>query len=353
MKILFITNNLKKTGGIEKYNQNLLKVLQELDLRTKIIELPSINLFAKLFFTFKVIFDSLIFKPSIIFCAHINFSPITLFLKTIFNQDYVIFTHGIDVWNLKSKLKKQALKKAKFIVSVSRFTADKLINQMPKLNGKIFILPNTVDGNKFNPKPKPNYLIDKYNLANKKVILTVGRLSETEGYKGYDKIIEAMPSVLEKVPNAVYLLVGSGGDVSRIKNLIRKFKLENQVILTGFVADNKLVDYYNLADVFVMPSKGEGFGIVFLEALACGKPVIAGNQDASREPLLNGKLGMLVNPDDVSEIAEVIIQVLTKNIKPQLYNGNFLRSEVLKAYGFDKFREKVGNLVSKIDFNEE
>jgi glycosyltransferase involved in cell wall biosynthesis len=97
-----------------------------------------------------------------------------------------------------------------------------------------------------------------------------------------------------------------------------------------------------------MPSKGEGFGIVFLEALACGKPVIAGNKDGSRDALLDGELGILVDPDNIDEIAETIVKVLKKDVPEKLLDGKYLRKRVLEVYGFDKFKERVRDLLRVI-----
>jgi glycosyltransferase involved in cell wall biosynthesis len=93
-----------------------------------------------------------------------------------------------------------------------------------------------------------------------------------------------------------------------------------------------------------MPSKQEGFGIVFLEALACGKPVIAGNRDGSKEALLDGKLGVLVDPDNINEIAEAIINILLKNAPTQFLNADYLRDMVINNFGFEKFSKKVKEL---------
>jgi glycosyltransferase involved in cell wall biosynthesis len=154
-----------------------------------------------------------------------------------------------------------------------------------------------------------------------------------------------LPEVLKAVPNAVYILGGAGDDLPRVKSMVKEKSLEEKVILTGFIPDEELVDYYNLCDVFVMPSKGEGFGIVFIEALACGKPVIAGNQDGSRDAVLDGECGILVNPDKLEEIAESIIKVFKKEVSGKILDGRYLRKRVLEAYGFDRFKEKVKNLL--------
>lgn len=348
MKILFIAADTNKIGGIEKYNINLLEALNKFDQNIKKIELNRLNLLAKMIFVFKIIFQSVIFRPDIIFCAHINFSIPCFFIKKILGIDYIVFTHGIDVWHIKSRFKRKALRGAKKIISVSNFTQKKLIEQLPEIKDKAFLLFNSVDGSIFYPKNKSENLIEKFNLKEKKIIFTLARLSGAEGYKGYDKAIDALSRIIKEVPDVVYIVGGSGDDIARIKNLIKDKKLENYVILTGFISNNELIDYYNLCDVFVMPSKGEGFGIVFLEALACGKPVVAGNQDGSVDAVLGGKIGVLVNPDNTDEIAQAIIKILKQQVDKNLLNAESLRKNVLETYGIDKFNKMVKNLIYEL-----
>ena len=222
------------------------------------------------------------------------------------------------------------------------------MEQFRETKGKIFLLPNTVDGEKFSPKEKNFELVSRFNISNKKVIFTLSRISEKDKHKGHDIVIGALPRVIPEIPNVVYILGGSGDGMRGVKQLVKDNNVEDRVILPGFITDEELVDYYNLCDVFVMPSKKEGFGIVFLEALACGKPVIAGNQDGSRDPLLNGELGILIDPDSVNETAKAIIKVLSGKSPQNLLDGRLLREKMLSAYGFDKFKEGVQNLIDEL-----
>ncbi|MHC5730519.1 MAG: glycosyltransferase, partial [Nostoc sp.] len=147
---------------------------------------------------------------------------------------------------------------------------------------KIVILPNTFDASNFSINSKPSYLLKRYNLTDEQpVILTVTRLGSTAKYKGYDQMLHALVKVRLYLPNVHFILAGKGDDIPRIKTLVTNLNLQDCVTIAGFVPDKELCDHYNLCDVFALPSKGVGFGIVFLEALACGKPVLAGNQDGS------------------------------------------------------------------------
>jgi glycosyltransferase involved in cell wall biosynthesis len=118
--------------------------------------------------------------------------------------------------------------------------------------------------------------------------------------------------------------------------------VKHAVILAGFVPENELCEHYNLCDLFAMPSKGEGFGIVYLEALACGKPVLAGNKDGSRDALNDGELGVLVDPDEISDIAAQTIRILRRqHSNSNLFAPEWLRDRVTSLFGYDTFRRTI------------
>jgi glycosyltransferase involved in cell wall biosynthesis len=266
----------------------------------------------------------------------------------MFGVKYIVLTHGIDVWKIKKRLRIIALRKAHFIITVSKFTAGKIIGQIPEAKNKIIIVHDTVDGNIFYPMPKDEALIERYKLKEKKVILTVCRLNPEERRKGYDKVIEAMPEILKEIQNAVYLLVGQGNDLSRLKEKVEKMGLSDKVLFTEFIPAEELPKLYNLCDVFVMPSKKEGFGIVYIEALACGKPVIVSSKDAGKEVIMDGSLGGIVNPDSLGSISSEVIRFLRKEVPDDLINPKVLRKKTLDAYGNDIFAIRIKRLMERI-----
>ena len=345
MKILFITADLKELGGIQKYDADFLKSLGEEEVLH--VQLKAKNLILKAFFVLSLFMKFLSFRPDIVVCGHVNFSPLGYLFKKFFKKNYAVLTYGIEVWDLKKRQIKY-LKSAKIISTISTYTKNRILAVIPELKPKIFMLPNAIDGDKFKPGPKTALLAEKLGVKNDKVILTISRLAKSEKYKGYDKVIRALPAIVKEIKNAKYILVGNGDDGPRIEQLIKDLKMGNYVVRPGYIPEEELVDYYNLCDVFAMPSKGEGFGFVFLEALACGKPVIAGNQDGSVDAVLNGELGILVNPDNIDEISEVIIKILKREAPSNLLDSEYLRRKILEIYEVDKFKEKVKKLINGI-----
>jgi glycosyltransferase involved in cell wall biosynthesis len=298
-------------------------------------------------FATQIIQTSLRHPPHLIISTHLNFVLAAWLLKKLRKIPYWTVAHGIEAWDIQSPFLKTALKDADRILAVSHYTRDRLLTEQNLDPAKVVVLPNTFDSNRFKIAPKPQYLSDRYKLtAQQPTILTVARLAEVERYKGYDRILEALPTIRKSIPDIHYILVGKGADRFRIEQLIAKLNLQDCVTLAGFVPDEQLSDYYNLCDVFAMPSKREGFGIVYLEAMACGKPCLGGDRDGAIDALCHGELGALVNPDDVEAIAKTLIQILQGTYpNPLMYQPELLREKVIEIYGFDKFQKTLGNLL--------
>ncbi len=350
MKIIFIASNLKNIGGIQNYNKNLLKVMRNFGQEVKIIELKSSGFFSKIIFVAEFFIKIMIFKPNFIFCSHINFSPICYWVKMIFNIDYSITIYGIEVVKIKKSFIKP-LKKSKFIVKLFDNTVNNLIKQLPELKEKLTAIPNSINEEEFFIKKKSDSIIRKYNLEDKKTILTISRLSISDSNgKGYKRVIRAMPQVLKAIPEAVYILVGGGDDVPTVEKLILELGLENKIILTGSVKNEELIDYYNTADIFVLPSKNEGFpAIVVMEALACGKVVVVGRQSGTEAAFGGGKLGIIIDPDNIEEIAKAIIAALKRNLPDYLLSPATIRENALNIYGKKKYEDYVRSFLSIIN----
>lgn len=298
-------------------------------------------------FTYSLLKGALTNKPNLILCGHINFSPVAFLIHRLTGIPYWIFVYGVDAWLVKSPITKKALRAANQVVSISGYTRDRLINEQDLPLNKIALLPVTVDSIRFKISAKPDYLTERYGLqSERKIILTVARLANSEQYKGYDKILQALPEIRLHIPNVHYILVGKGDDRPRIEQLIGQLRLQDCVTLAGFIPDDELCDHYNLCDVFAMPSKGEGFGIVYLEALACGKPTLGGNQDGAIDALCHGELGVLVDPDNLSAIAQTLIQILQgRHPHPLLYQPEVLRQRVIETFGFEQFKRTLAQIL--------
>ncbi len=349
MKILFLCFDFSVLGGVQAHNKAFFEALKNSGHSVKLIMLHHSSYIEKIFFSAQVFFAFLVYKPQLIITGHVNFSPLCFIAKKLIGIKYAVIVHGIDVWGLKSRSKIIALKNADVIISVSYYTAERMKQEISGYKGIIIVIPNVVDEKRFIIQEKSNELLVRHRLINKGVILTVARLSAEEKYKGYDRVIEALPLILKEIPNAHYLIVGDGSDRARVTSLIERMNLENYITLVGRVSDDILPDYYNLADVFVMPSSGEGFGIVFIESMACGIPVVAGNRDGSVDATLNGEIGLLVNPDSTKDIASAVVILLRGMDGKGLCNRVLLRNKTIEAFGVESFRKKINSMLRMME----
>jgi len=298
-------------------------------------------------FTLKLFHRAYRDRPQLIITTHANFAPAAYWLRRFFRIPFIAIGHGVEVWDIPSRQIRTALRNTDQLVAVSRYTRERMAKALTVEAAAIQILPDTFDSENFQPGPKPRYLLKRYRLrANQPVILTIARLVSAERYKGYDQVLRALPAVREHFPDIRYILGGHGPDRARVTKLIGELNLKENVTLAGYVPEHDLCAHYNLCDVFAMPSKGEGFGIVFLEALACGKAVIAGNKDGSADALLDGELGALIDPDNVSEISQTLIQVLRREFPLKILDDpEALREKAIETYGYSRFARRLQEIV--------
>jgi phosphatidylinositol alpha-1,6-mannosyltransferase len=264
------------------------------------------------------------FSSDIVILSHVNLALFGLVIKLLNPKCKVwLIAHGIEVWRPLSFIKRIFVKRyCDKIICVSSFTKNRMIHWHNSDPDKCVVLNNALDPFMNLPVEfsKPEYLLNRYSLApSDKIIFTLTRLASSEQYKGYEQVIKAVGHLKLTFPEIKYILSGQydTAEEIRIRELITSCGVEEQVILTGFLPEKELADYFLLADLFVLPSKKEGFGIVFIEALACGLPVICGNADGSIDAIRNGELGTAINVDDQDELEKAIVKYLEKPLTVQ------------------------------------
>ena len=181
-----------------------------------------------------------------------------------------------------------------------------------------------------------------------KVLMTVTRLAVADQYKGIETVIQALPRILRAVPDTYYVIVGDGDDRLRLERLAQDTGVANRVLFAGRTDDKQLRSYYESCDIFVMPSYGEGFGVVFLEAMAFGKPVIGGNHGGIPEVVTEGMTGFLVEYGDVNTLTDRIVRLLTdEELRTQMSEAS--RRWVQQNSTFDHFQKELSRLLTGIN----
>lgn len=248
--------------------------------------------------------------------------------------DYAIFAHGGELTVIISGLRRRAFDRASIILTNSNFTADDVRRRFPALADRVHpvplcIAPDLLDVWEEDPAVEP--------ARRRPVVLIVGRMWSSERGKGHDALLAAMPRVRARIPEAELWIVGEGDDVPRLERLARQPGLDGAVRFLGSVSDRELGRLYRSAGVFAMPSRQEGFGLVYAEAMWHGLPCIGSTRDAAREVISERDTGLLVPYDAPVELADAIVTLLSDHALADRM-GCAAAEDARRRFGYARFR---------------
>lgn len=262
-----------------------------------------------------------------------------LICKKLFRASYLVYVYGSETVRLGKNplanlLMRSILKNSERVIAISQYTADEFVRFGVDPEQITIVYPG-VDTGVFKPIGPDTTLISRYDLSGKRILLTVARLDER---KGHDLVIRALAALSTEFPDLVYLIAGKGRESNRLRELAEESGVENRVLFLGFVPEEALPSVYNLCDVFVMPNRVttasalvgdvEGFGISFMEASACGKPVIAGRSGGAVEAVVDGETGMLIDPNSPEDLTEAIRRlIIDPDLRRRLGDAGRRRAE--------------------------
>jgi glycosyltransferase involved in cell wall biosynthesis len=282
-------------------------------------------------------------RPQQVFCGHIKLAGLIQTLCQPLGIPYTVLTYGKEVWESLKSQERRALAAADGIWTISRYSGERACSVNCLDPAKVQMLPCAIDGDKFTPGDKSPELVEKYGLQDAKVLMTVARLWSGDIYKGVDVTIRALPQIIQVFPEVKYLVIGRGDDQPRLAQLAKDLGVSDRVIFAGFVPTESLMLHYRLADAYIMPSQ-EGFGIVYLEAMACGVPVLSGDNDGSADPLQDGKLGWRVPHRNPDAVAAACMEILQGN--DQRCDGKWLREQAIAIFGIAAFQARLQHLLT-------
>ncbi|MGC2525421.1 MAG: glycosyltransferase family 4 protein, partial [Stellaceae bacterium] len=318
-----VTDAFGGAGGIARYNRDFLTALVESRTAASIVVAPrhapesaatpaAIEQIparpGRLAYTAATLRTALRRRFDVVFCGHLYMAPLAWLIARLTGAKLVVQMHGIEAWPRPSRLRRGAVEAADLVLSASRWTRAAIAGWAVIAPERLLVLPATV-GDEFAPGDG-SALRAALGIENRFVLLTVGRLAADERYKGHDRVIAAIPDLVGQGHDLVYVIVGAGDDRGRIEALARTAGVAERVRFLGGVGPALLAQAYRMADLFVMPSTGEGFGIAFLEAMASGTPALGLDVAGARDALADGELGTLVSPAD--DLAAAIAALLDK-----------------------------------------
>jgi phosphatidylinositol alpha-1,6-mannosyltransferase len=361
------TTTFNSHGGIPAYNRMVCRVLNELDdltigkrrvliamdrrtdLAVAAKEFPNLALESfdgrRMSFARRVTATALRERIDLALIGHVNYAPLGVLLKRLQPQvRYGVIAYGAEVWSRLPLARRRALRSADFVVSISEYTKAKLVEVQGIRAERVYIPPNAVAWN--------DSAIHRVHKATrvcerdgKRVrVLSVCRLDAREQYKGVDTVIKALPAVLARVPDLEYVVVGTGSDLERHKKMAADLGVADRVQFLGSVDEGTLRSAYESCDVFALPSAGEGFGIVFLEAMHYRKPIIAANSGATPEVVTDRETGMLVESGNVEQLAAAMIALCT-NRPERDRMGNAGSKRLQENFTFAHFKRRLHEII--------
>jgi phosphatidylinositol alpha-1,6-mannosyltransferase len=364
MKILYITPGCFDKGGISRYCRYQITALRTIfpasDLHFMSLlgqEMDSIEedfhvdysgqqnskieqLKFALWFCWKV----LSWRPEVIHCAHVNFSGMAVVLARLIKAKTVLNVYGLELWSGLSKDASYGLKRVNQIISDCHSTKQYLLDNDLRKSADLEVIWDCVDLVKFKPyEGDLGKIKAKYGISNgdKKIVLTLGRIAKEAKHKGYHRLIE----VFKTVNQDEYYLVfaGKGNMVEELKAIVEEYTLTSNVCFTGMIDEADMAALYTLPDVFSLVSEvgvgmGEGIPLTPLEAMACGTPIVVGNQDGSSEAVVENKNGVVIDPFDPDRHKEAIERLTNKSSKDTFKEG---AKQVAKShFSYDRFLEE-------------
>jgi phosphatidylinositol alpha-1,6-mannosyltransferase len=276
-----------------------------------------------------------------------------VFLKRLYPRaKLIVIAHGRDVTRVKDgRLLKHfriTIKAANMVVAVSRFTQNEIQKRLKdKKSNHIIFIPNGVDIKRFHIENNTKEIRDQFGIGEKnRVILTLARVIER---KGHDIVIKSLPQILKEFPETQYLIAGPWENeyYEKLKNLVKKLNLEDKVVFSGYIDEIEKNKYYNIGDVYVMLSRiidtkgdSEGFGITFLEANACKKPVIGTYSGGIPDAIEDNVNGYLIHTDNIDEFVEKILTLFRNNeIMEKLGSQGYER--ILNNFTWEKVTKNI------------
>jgi phosphatidyl-myo-inositol dimannoside synthase len=286
-------------------------------------------------------------KAKVVLAGHPNLAPVVQLMKLVApRMKSIVSTHGVEVWEPLPGLRRRALQKVSVVLAPSRYTRDHVVADQGVQPQKLRVLPWALD-----PQFEALAVAPKADLPENfpkgRVILTVGRWLATERYKGMDTLITALPKLLTRWPELQLVAVGEGDDRDWLQDLAKEHGVNMHVHFLSGLSYAQLAACYAACELFALPSRGEGFGLVYLEAMACGKPVIGGTHGGAPEVIEDGVSGYLVQHGDAVQLA-TSIETLLANPAIGVEMGRRGKQRVENEFRFNAFARSLKKILREL-----
>jgi phosphatidylinositol alpha-1,6-mannosyltransferase len=375
-KILFVSPGVFDKGGISRYNRYQIQVLRELygDSHIKVLSLlgPDAHSFEQEFevswhgqgtslqdkwgMIREVFRLSARWKPDLIWLGHVNLSGMGWVASKVAGATTVLNAYGLEIWSKMSGDAAWGLKKVDHIVADCYNTAEYIVRHKNRKQESVDVIWDCIDTQRLKPvEGVPLPVLAKYRIpdpANHFNILSLGRLSKPDAfYKGYDRLLKVFAELAPLYPQARLVFAGRGNYREDLERMVSEYGLSERISFTGSIEEDDLAAVYQSCHIFSLitesgEGKGEGIPLTPLEAMACGKPILVGNDDGSREAVIDSQNGFVLDPRNLESHGRVIRRYLDEKglLEEQSRQAAVLARE---HFSYIRFREKMNNFISK------
>ena len=286
--------------------------------------------------------------PQVVIAGHPNLGPVARVMRWVAPRlKTAVSTHGVEVWQPLPRIRRGALRRADVVLAPSKYTADHVAADQGVEAKKIRVLPWGLDPQFEELAVRAAKSPPPANFPQGQVVLTVGRWRADERYKGMDTLITALPRLLTRWPELQVAAVGDGDDRRWLEDLADESGVRRHVHFLSGLSYAELAACYGHCDIFALPSRGEGFGLVYLEAMACAKPVIGGAHGGAPEVILDGKTGYLVEHGDAAQLATAL-ETLLEDPKLREEMGRRGKQRVEDEFRFSVFRKSFRRILREL-----
>lgn len=368
-RVLFLTPGCFDKGGISRYCRYQIQALRTIhgtnSVRVLSLLGPGENDFEVPFpvdwsgsgapatrrdrvaFTVRAIWTSLMWRPQVVHCAHVNFGPLANSLARLSRAETVLNVYGLELWSGLSRRRARAMEAFNRVIADCYATADHVVEHGLH-DERPTVIWDCADLDRFSPGDWSPDVAARYGVsANKeiKVVLFLGRISEASRHKGADRLIAVFPRIRRALGAVQLVMAGAGDDKDRLEREVEAKGLEAHIRFTGPVEEQDLPDLYRRADIFVLvsdkgPGRGEGIPLTPIEALASGVPIVVGDEDGSKEAVDGDLNGLVVSPRVESELERAIMQILTEGRESADERRRAARRVAEERFSYDAFLQK-------------
>jgi glycosyltransferase involved in cell wall biosynthesis len=271
----------------------------------------------------------------LIISAHISLAPLALFAAPLTGRaKTAVIAYGIEAWQPLSLAQRAAVRRADAVLSISDYTSQQLVQQTGMDAAKISLFPCSLD-----PFWEALGTPDT-DGSDVPMMLSVVRMEKEDRYKGIDSVIRSLPAIVREFGPVDYRIIGRGNDIPSLKALADELGVAAYITFAGELCDQEMQDYYRRCTLFVMPSEREGFGIVFLEAMAYGKAVVGGAHGGTPSVVSDGQTGLLVHSSDVEGLTNALVRLFRDKELRQRF-GQAGRERLQREFTFEKFQDNL------------